>query len=216
VKRNIRKLAALALIALLIVLCSGGCARRKPTKGVLRPTVSVTEASAARSEATTVNTPLSTTVPTLISTPTPSLTQMVTPASQATTPTATIAARPTATLSPPTVTSLPTPSIIQHTVASGETLYRIALKYRTTPAAILAANPAITDPNQLRVGTVLTIPAGSTVVETSAVARTHVVQAGETLYSIARKYDVSPEALAQANSLTNPNRIVPGQVLKIP
>jgi lipoprotein-anchoring transpeptidase ErfK/SrfK len=44
----------------------------------------------------------------------------------------------------------------------------------------------------------------------------HVVQRGETLSQIARRYGVSTTALAQANSIGNPNFIYAGQRLAIP
>ncbi len=44
----------------------------------------------------------------------------------------------------------------------------------------------------------------------------HYVQRGETLASIGRRYGVSYWAIAQANSLSNPNRIYAGQTLVIP
>jgi LysM repeat protein len=44
----------------------------------------------------------------------------------------------------------------------------------------------------------------------------HVVQYGETLYSIARRYGVNVWTIANANRITNPNRIYVGQRLVIP
>ena len=44
-----------------------------------------------------------------------------------------------------------------HTVAAGDTLYGIAIKYSTTVAAIASANN-ITNPNQIRVGQIIIIP----------------------------------------------------------
>ena len=44
----------------------------------------------------------------------------------------------------------------------------------------------------------------------------HTVVRGETLFSIGRRYNVSPWAIASANKLANPNRIYPGQRLYIP
>ena len=46
--------------------------------------------------------------------------------------------------------------------------------------------------------------------------RCHVVQYGETLFSIGRMYDVNPYQIAEANGLYNPNYIYAGQVLYIP
>ncbi len=45
---------------------------------------------------------------------------------------------------------------------------------------------------------------------------TYTVQAGDTLFGIARKFGVSVPAIRAANNLANPNLIKPGQVLKIP
>ncbi|MCK6628720.1 MAG: LysM peptidoglycan-binding domain-containing protein [Anaerolineae bacterium] len=47
-------------------------------------------------------------------------------------------------------------------------------------------------------------------------AGTHTVAAGETLYSIARRYGVPAEAIAAANGLSNPNQLFVGQVLYLP
>jgi LysM repeat protein len=44
----------------------------------------------------------------------------------------------------------------------------------------------------------------------------HVVQRGETLYSIARRYGVSVEAICVANAIADPSRIYVGQQLVIP
>src|SRR2546426_2510858 len=44
----------------------------------------------------------------------------------------------------------------------------------------------------------------------------HVVAPGESLVTIARKYASTPQAIAQANHLANPNLIVIGTHLKIP
>ena len=44
----------------------------------------------------------------------------------------------------------------------------------------------------------------------------HVVEPGETLFSIARAYGVSPYDIARANTLVNPNQLYPGQPLVIP
>ncbi len=45
---------------------------------------------------------------------------------------------------------------------------------------------------------------------------THIVAYGETLYSIARKYGVSPQALASANGITTQSWVYAGQRLQIP
>jgi len=105
---------------------------------------------------------------------------------------------------PPTTT-------IQYTVKQGETLSSIARRYRTTVEDILSQNPSISDPHHVSAGTVLTITVG-----TAPPLRTHKVRWGETIYTIAKRYRVSVEALVRANGLSDPNHIHVGQVLIIP
>ncbi|MCX7024971.1 MAG: LysM peptidoglycan-binding domain-containing protein [Spirochaetes bacterium] len=51
----------------------------------------------------------------------------------------------------------------------------------------------------------------------AAAAQTvHVVQPGETVYSIARSYNVSPDAVLAVNGIKDPRTIKPGQKLVIP
>ncbi len=44
----------------------------------------------------------------------------------------------------------------------------------------------------------------------------YIIQPGDTLYSIGRRYDISPNALGQINGLDNPNHISAGQCLILP
>jgi murein DD-endopeptidase MepM/ murein hydrolase activator NlpD len=50
----------------------------------------------------------------------------------------------------------------------------------------------------------------------AAQALYHVLKAGETVYSLARKYDVSSEAIVAANGITDASKLRPGQKLLIP
>lgn len=62
--------------------------------------------------------------------------------------------------------------------------------------------------------TTLAPPAGQ-----EQAARTYTVRKGDTLYSIARRFYGDQRRfkdLVKANNLTDPNKIFPGQVLKIP
>ena len=101
----------------------------------------------------------------------------------------------------------------KYTVKAGDTLYSIAKKYNVTVAALAKANN-ITNYNLIRVGQVLTIPGKTTPPPATSVNYT--VKAGDTLYSIAKKYNVTVAALAKANNITNYNLIRVGQVLTIP
>lgn len=59
-----------------------------------------------------------------------------------------------------TLTISPTAEATSYTVVRGDTLRKIANKFKTTVAAIVAANPAIKDPNLIYPGQVFKIPSG--------------------------------------------------------
>jgi len=50
----------------------------------------------------------------------------------------------------------------------------------------------------------------------SATAFTHTIASGESLYTIARRYEVTTQAIVQANNLSSPDKIVVGQKVIIP
>jgi LysM repeat protein len=109
-----------------------------------------------------------------------------------------------------------------HTVAPGENLYRIGLKYGMS-WVVLASYNHLPNANYVRVGQVLQIPGGGTPApeptptppdETGHID--YVVQWGDTLNKIGLRFGVSWVEIAEANGLVNPNLIYAGQVLKIP
>jgi LysM repeat protein len=106
-----------------------------------------------------------------------------------------------------------------HTVQAGETLSAIAQRYGVSQQAIITANN-IGNASLIYVGQRLVIPGAAGLADTSepiAPANTeHVVSAGETLAAIAARYGVSVPALAAANGISDPSRIVSGQHLTIP
>lgn len=104
---------------------------------------------------------------------------------------------------------------VTHIVQPGEGLLIIAQKYGVEASAIAAAN-GIANPNQLRVGQKLTIPGVTQQEAERARGQVHVVQAGESLLSIAVQYGVTTEELSALNNLSNPDAIYVGQELIIP
>jgi len=58
----------------------------------------------------------------------------------------------------PSVTPEPVATPVVYTVKSGDTLSKIASKYKVTVAQILEANPKITNPNKIKPGDRITIP----------------------------------------------------------
>ena len=119
-------------------------------------------------------------------------------------------------LTVPTGTSESTASVF-YVVQPGETLGQIARKFKTTVSAISTLN-GITNPALVYAGTRLKV-SGSVSEATSSpaatTAMTHTVKSGETLSQIAGKYNMRSRDLAAANSITNPDRIYIGQVLKV-
>ena len=99
---------------------------------------------------------------------------------------------------------------VSHVVQPGENLFRIALRYGTTVDAIVAANH-LSDGDSVRAGQELLIPAGGT-----GDTNTYVVQAGDTLYSIARRTGTTAEALASLNGFGPSDPIAVGQTLRVP
>ena len=95
-----------------------------------------------------------------------------------------------------------------YTVISGDTLYSIARRYNTTVDAIKNLNKLTT--NNLSIGQVLKIP--STTNGNNFI--TYTVTNGDTLYSIARKYNTTVDAIKSLNNLTTNNLSI-GQILKI-
>ncbi len=93
-------------------------------------------------------------------------------------------------------------------------MFSIAQRYDLTPEAIAHAN-GIRDPRQIYVGQRLLIPGGKENVDTPSVMP-HVVEAGDTLISIARRYHTTWQTLVQLNNLLAPNVVHAGQVIQVP
>ena len=96
-----------------------------------------------------------------------------------------------------------------YTVKKGDSLWKIANKYNTTVEKLKSANNLKT--NKLSVGQKLVIPSISVSPE---VSDTYIVQKGDSLWSIANKFNMTVSKLKNLNNLTN-NLLSIGQVLKI-
>jgi len=106
-----------------------------------------------------------------------------------------------------------------HTVAAGENLYRIGLKYGISWVAIANANN-LANPNVLSIGQVLNLPGsaapGPGPTPSPQTESTYIVQLGDNLFRIGLKFGISWVQIAEANGLVNPNVITVGDELKIP
>ncbi|MEO5287017.1 LysM peptidoglycan-binding domain-containing protein [Limosilactobacillus allomucosae] len=111
-------------------------------------------------------------------------------------------------------------SAASYTVKSGDTLSTIASQYNTTVNQIVSLNQ-LSNPNLIYVGQVLKLKNSQTTNSSSSsstaatTAGTYTVKAGDTLSAIASRYSTSSSTLASLNSLSNPNLIYVGQVLKV-
>ena len=104
-----------------------------------------------------------------------------------------------------------------HIVQRGQNLTTIAHRYGTTVSAIMRAN-GLTNRNFVWVGQRLRIPSRSSGGSSGASGGggVHVVQRGQNLTSIARRYGTTVSAIMRANGLRNRNFIWVGQRLSIP
>lgn len=113
-------------------------------------------------------------------------------------------------------------SAASYTVKSGDTLSGIANQYNTTVNQIVSLNQ-LSNPNLIYVGQVLKLKNSQTTNSSSSSSSstaattvgTYTVKAGDTLSAIASRYSTSSSTLASLNSLSNPNLIYVGQVLKV-
>jgi putative chitinase len=110
-------------------------------------------------------------------------------------------------------------------VQPGEVLSVIAARFGTTVAAIAAAN-GIVDPDRVGAGQRLRIPgltatpevapSGGETQQPPPAEQTYTVQPGDILSRIAARLGVPLQAIIDLNGIANPDRIQPGQVLRIP
>jgi LysM repeat protein len=95
-----------------------------------------------------------------------------------------------------------------YAVQRGDSLSSIAQRYGTDVATLVSLN-GIRNPNLIYSGQRLTLPAGAT--------QGYQIQRGDTMAEIAARNGISLAALTAANpQIANPNRIYPGDVLRVP
>lgn len=127
----------------------------------------------------------------------------------------------------------------QITVERGDTLYGLSRRHGVSAAELMTVNGL--DSSMLRVGQRLHLPAGASTASASvrdtktrrapqrqnyAAAQPadvpatwnahYAVRPGDSLYSIARQYGVKSSELQRYNTITDPRRVMPGTVLRVP
>tara|TARA_R110001592_G_scaffold97389_3_gene278946 strand:- start:2073 stop:3734 length:1662 start_codon:yes stop_codon:yes gene_type:complete len=121
---------------------------------------------------------------------------------------------------------------IAYVIQKGDSLSAIARRFKTSVAQLTSLNQ-ISNSHRISIGQRLLLPqdteatTGQTSAQIAASApassapsrsndKSYSVRRGDTLSSIARRFDVSELSLLQANNIDHPDRIYPGQELQLP
>lgn len=102
-------------------------------------------------------------------------------------------------------------SYFLHTIEKGQSLYSIASMYGVSQSDIVKLNPGSDD--KIYVGRTLRIPRTETGVQKETF---HTIAAGETLYRLTVKYNVSAKDICEANPGLSAENFKIGQVIRIP
>ena len=98
----------------------------------------------------------------------------------------------------------------RYSLSDGETLESVAKKFNTSVKVLQDLNN-IFDLNNLRQGTDLVVPQNA-----QNYFNYYVVEKGDSLYRIGRKYNINPELLAALNGLNMEDYIYPNEQILIP
>jgi membrane-bound lytic murein transglycosylase D len=102
---------------------------------------------------------------------------------------------------------------IEYVVKPGDTLWKIAGRYNTTPHDLRALNK-LTQPN-LKEGQVLVIPAGSVAAAQPPKTKSYKVKEGDTPSIIAKKHSMELSEFLKLNNLSPKSKIFPGQAVQV-
>jgi LysM repeat protein len=156
-------------------------------------------------------------LPAIFASDTPTPTETATPQKPTATPTITLTPEPSQT---------PTPSgPVTYIVELGDTLWTIAAKFGIDDIRLIMSANDLADPDAIFVGDELIIPEeGAELPTETALPATmtvgqkieYRVLPGDTLESIASKFNSTAEAIAKENEIEDPNTIGVGQLIIIP
>lgn len=113
---------------------------------------------------------------------------------------------------------------VSYVVQRGDSLSVIAQRFSTTVAQLASLNQ-LSDRNTIRVGQELLLPHDTNMVTQTLVASVrditpgdgvYTVMSGDTLWDIARRAGVSEADIMYVNGMNNPDRLFPGQELRLP
>lgn len=102
-----------------------------------------------------------------------------------------------------------------YVIRSGDTFFSLAQRFGTTVEAIMTANPGV-NPNALQVGQEICIPVAPPAPTCPPGAFSYTIRAGDTLFSLARRYNTTVSAIIRLNPGIDPNNLRVGQIICIP
>ena len=105
----------------------------------------------------------------------------------------------------PAYTQAAPATALSYVIRPGDTLSKIGRTFGI-PAAVIAKDNKLSNPNEIVAGEELTIRPG---------VRVHVVDKGEGFWGIGRRYGLTPERLAALNGKTVRDTIHPGDILRV-
>ena len=189
-------------MCVLSLLVTAGCGGGEEDPILVPATMAPTTAAPATLASTTTTTTLA---------PTPTTAALVASTTTTTVPVA-------STTAIPTTTEAADVGPLSVLVEVGDSLSKIAKRYDTT-TEILAAINGICDVNQIYVGQkILLAGAGSETddgVDPEPISITVLVEVGDSLSKIAKRYDTTVDELMVANDITDPNLVLVGQELVV-
>jgi len=127
--------------------------------------------------------------------------------------------------------AVPTPTCAAgwttYPIAAGDTFYSLAKRFGITVDMLMKNNPGV-NPEGLLIGQLICVPGATTpgastpdepAPGTGACppgSLSHIIQQGDTLYGLARRFGISVQGIARANPGVDPSNLQPGQVICIP
>lgn len=100
--------------------------------------------------------------------------------------------------------------VVAHVVAKGETVYSIAVAYKTTVEEIYRLNPG--SEQGIKVGSTLQIPKQ----KTPSGYSNHTIELKETLFSVSRLYNITVDDIKSANPGLDEDTFKTGKTIRIP
>ena len=99
---------------------------------------------------------------------------------------------------------------IDYEVKKGETIWRISQNFGITVNELCRINDII-DITKVKTGMIIKIPQNKqTEVQSTASCGIHILQKGETIWQLSKKYQIQADELCKINNIENLNKLLPG------